>query len=122
VAPAVLPGMLRCSAGRIINIASIAGQVGGVVSPHYSAAKAGVLGLTRGYASWLARRGITVNAIAPALVESDMLRANPRATPDLLPVGRFGTAAEVASAAVLLATNGYIRGQTININGGAYTS
>jgi 3-oxoacyl-[acyl-carrier protein] reductase len=122
VTHAVLPGMLRRSGGRIINIASIAGQIGGVVGPHYSAAKAGVLGLTRGYASWLASRGITVNAIAPALIESDMLRANPRASPDLLPVGRFGTAAEVASVAVLLATNGYITGQTINVNGGAYTS
>jgi 3-oxoacyl-[acyl-carrier protein] reductase len=68
------------------------------------------------------RDGITVNAIAPALIETDMVRANPRVQPDLIPVGRFGTVGEVAGVAVMLACNGYITGQTINVNGGWYMS
>jgi len=70
----------------------------------------------------LAKEGITVNAMAPALVETEMVRNNPRARPDLIPVGRFGHVDEVADIAVLLATNGYITGQTINVNGGWYMS
>lgn len=63
-------------------------------------------------------RAITVNAIAPALIETEMVTGNPRARPDLIPVGRFGTVDEVADVAVMLARNGYITGQTINVNGG----
>jgi 3-oxoacyl-[acyl-carrier protein] reductase len=70
----------------------------------------------------LAKEGITVNAIAPALIETDMVRNNPRATPTLIPVGRFGSVDEVADVVVMLATNGYITGQTINVNGGWYMS
>jgi 3-oxoacyl-[acyl-carrier protein] reductase len=70
----------------------------------------------------LAKEGITVNAIAPALIETEMLRDNPRARPDLIPVGRLGSVDEVADVVVLLARNGYITGQTINVNGGWYMS
>ena len=115
---AVLPGMRRRRWGRIVNMSSVAAQIGGVVGPHYAAAKAGVFGLTHFYASRHAKDGITVNSIAPALVDTDMVRANPNARPDIIPMGRFGAPDEVAEAAVMLATNGYITGQTINVNGG----
>jgi len=119
---AVLPGMRARKWGRIINLSSVAAQLGGVVGPHYAASKAGILGLTHSYASLLAKEGITVNAIAPALILTEMLANTPRAQPSLLPVGRFGTVEEVAAVAVLLAGNGYLTGQTINVNGGWYMS
>ena len=122
VTQAVLPGMRAARCGRIINLSSIAAQTGGVIGPHYAASKAGIHGLTHSYASLLAKEGITVNAIAPALIETDMMRDNPRARPDLIPVGRFGTVDEVADVVVMLAANGYITGQTINVNGGWYMS
>lgn len=122
VTQAVLPGMRAARWGRIINLSSVAAQLGGVVGPHYAASKAGILGLTHSYAALLAKEGITVNAIAPALVETEMVTANPNARPDLIPVGRFGRVEEVAGVAVMLATNGYITGQTFNVNGGWYMS
>jgi len=122
VTQVVVPGMRKAGWGRIINLSSVAAQTGGVVGPHYAASKAGILGLTHSYAALLAKEGITVNAIAPALVETEMVRNNPRARPDLIPVGRFGEVDEVSDVAVLLATNGYITGQTINVNGGWYMS
>ena len=118
----VLPAMRAAHFGRIINLSSVAAQVGGVIGPHYAASKAGMIGMTHSYASLLAREGITVNAIAPALVLTDMVSSNPRAKPDLIPIGRFGDPSEVASVAVMLATNSYITGQTINVNGGWYMS
>ena len=120
VTQAVLPGMRAAKWGRIINLSSVAAQTGGVIGPHYAASKAGIHGLTHSYAALLAKEGITVNAIAPALIETEMMRDNPRATPALIPVGRFGTVDEVADVVVMLATNGYITGQTINVNGGWY--
>ena len=122
VTQAVLPAMRKHRWGRIINMSSVAAQTGGLVGPHYAASKAGMLGLTHSYASLLAKEGITVNTIAPALIATEMVTANPRATPDLIPVGRFGTPEEVAGVAVTLAENAYITGQTININGGWYFS
>jgi 3-oxoacyl-[acyl-carrier protein] reductase len=122
VTQAVLPGMRAQQWGRIINLSSGAAQIGGIVGPHYAASKAGILGLTRSYASLLVREGITVNAIAPALIRTEMLSSNPKARPDLIPLGRFGTVEEVADVAVMLACNGYITGQTIHVNGGVYTS
>ncbi len=119
---AVLPGMRRRAWGRIINLSSVAAQTGGVIGPHYAASKAGALGLTHSYASLLAKEGITVNAIAPALIATEMVTSNPRARPDLIPVGRFGTVEEVAEVVVMLASNGYITGQTIYVNGGWYMS
>src|SRR5450631_1039751 len=90
VTQAFLPAMRTRNWGRIINISSVAAQVGGVVGPHYAASKAGILGLTHFYAQRLVQEGITVNAIAPALVETEMVAANPHARPDRIPVGRFG--------------------------------
>jgi len=122
VTQAVLPRMRATQWGRIINLSSVAAQTGGVVGPHYAASKAGILGLTHSYAHLLAKEGITVNAIAPALIETEMVTSNPNARPDLIPVGRFGAVEETADVAVMLARNGYITGQTINVNGGWYMS
>ena len=122
VTQAVLPGMRAQRWGRIINLSSVAAQLGGVIGPHYAASKAGAIGLTHSYASLLAKEGITVNAIAPALIETDMVSSLPKARADLIPVGRLGTVEEVADVVVMLASNGYITGQTININGGWYMS
>lgn len=122
VTQAVLPQMRSARWGRIINISSVAAQVGGVVGPHYAASKAGMIGLTHSYANLLAKEGITVNAIAPALIETDMVLSNLNAKPDLIPVGRFGKVDEVADVVTMLAANGYITGQTINVNGGWYMS
>lgn len=122
VTQAVLPGMRERRWGRILNLSSVAAQVGGVVGPHYAASKAGMLGLTRFYASRLAREGITVNALAPALIETEMVAANPNARPDLIPIGRFGSPEETAEAAVMVLKNAYITGQTINVNGGWFLS
>jgi 3-oxoacyl-[acyl-carrier protein] reductase len=122
VSQAVLPGMRQRRWGRLIFLSSVAAQTGGVIGPHYAASKAGMLGLMHSYASVLAKEGITCNAIAPALIETDMIRNNNRAQPALLPVGRFGNVEEVADAVLMLATNSYITGQTINVNGGWYMS
>jgi 3-oxoacyl-[acyl-carrier protein] reductase len=122
VTQAVLPGMRSRRWGRVINISSVAAQTGGIVGPHYAASKAGMHGLTHFYASRLAKEGITVNAIAPALIRTEMITRNPNAKPDLIPVGRFGEPAEIAQVAVMLARNGYLTGQTINVNGGWYMS
>jgi 3-oxoacyl-[acyl-carrier protein] reductase len=122
VTQAVLPGMRARQWGRIVNLSSVAAQVGGVVGPHYAASKAGMLGLTHFYAQRLAKEGITVNAIAPALVATEMVTSNPNARPDRIPMGRYGSPEEVAEVAVMLARNGYMTGQTINVNGGWFMS
>jgi 3-oxoacyl-[acyl-carrier protein] reductase len=119
-AQAVLPDMRAARWGRIISLSSVAAQMGGVVGPHYAASKAGLLGLTHYYAAHLAREGITANAIAPGPISTDMASALPQLRPESLPVGRFGTVDEVAQLALMLACNGYITGQTINVNGGRY--
>ena len=116
----VLRGMRQRRWGRIINLSSVAAQTGGVIGPHYAASKAGLIGLTHSYASLLAREGITVNAIAPALIETDMITCNPNASADRIPVGFFGAPEEVARAAVMLAESDYTTGQTISMNGGWY--
>ena len=120
VTQAVLLDMRAARWGRIISLSSVAAQMGGVVGPHYAASKAGLLGLTHFYSAHLAREGITANAIAPGPISTDMASALTQLKPDSLPVGRFGTADEVAQVAVLLACNGFITGQTINVNGGRY--
>jgi 3-oxoacyl-[acyl-carrier protein] reductase len=122
VTQAVLPGMRARRWGRVVNISSVAAQVGGVVGPHYAASKAGMIGMTHYYAAHLAREGVRVNVIAPALIDTDMVRSNPNASDSRIPVGRFGTVEEVADVAVMLAGNDYINGQTINVNGGWYMS
>jgi len=122
VTQAVLPQMRAQRWGRIINISSTAAQTGGIVGPHYAASKAGMLGLTHSYAALLAKEGITANTICLALVETDMLRANPRAKSSVIPIGRFGNVDEVASVVLMLAENAYMTGQTVNPNGGWYFS
>jgi 3-oxoacyl-[acyl-carrier protein] reductase len=123
VSQAALPGMRARKFGRIIMLSSIAAQVGGIVGPHYAASKAGMIGLMHSYAVNLAKEGITANAIAPALIETDMLKQLPAANAAVTsPVGRFGRANEISDVAVLLASNGFINGQTINVNGGRYMS
>ncbi|MGB5755578.1 MAG: SDR family NAD(P)-dependent oxidoreductase [Acidimicrobiales bacterium] len=117
---AVLPAMRSARWGRIINIASTAAQTGGSVGPHYAASKAGLIGLTHGYATKLVTEGITVNAVAMAQIETDMLRSATAADPSRIPVGRFGTVEEVAEVVVMLAVNGYMTGQTVSLNGGMY--
>ena len=122
VTKAFLPEMMEQKWGRIINMSSVAAQLGGVIGPHYAASKAGLIGLTHSYAHLLAKTGITVNAITPALIETEMVTNNPNARADLIPVGRFGTVGKVASVVVMLVGNGYMTGQTIGVNGGWYMS
>jgi 3-oxoacyl-[acyl-carrier protein] reductase len=117
---AVLPGMRARKWGRIINMTSVAAQAGSTFAVHYAAAKGGVIAATKSYARLLAREGITVNAIAPALIATEMVASNPHVKPDIIPVGRFGSVEECADVTVLLASNGYLTGQTIGVNGGLY--
>jgi 3-oxoacyl-[acyl-carrier protein] reductase len=118
----VLPAMRAAKFGRVINLTSVAAQLGGVVGPHYAASKAGIIGITHSYAALLVKEGITANAISPALIATDMVTTNLNANPERIPLGRFGEPDEVASVAVMLASNAYITGQTINVNGGWYMS
>jgi len=114
---AALPAMRAKKWGRIVNISSGAARGAGAIGPHYNASKAGVEGLTRGYAARLAKEGITVNAVAPSLIETDMMKG----TKDVIariPLGRLGTADEVAQAVMLLIANEYMTGQTIAMSGG----
>lgn len=120
VTQAVIGGMRKRRWGRIINLSSVAAQTGGAVGAHYAASKAGIIGLTHSCASSFVKEGITVNAIAPALVETDMVTSNSNASPSLIPMGHFGKVDDVASVAVMLARNEYVTGQTINVNGGWY--
>jgi 3-oxoacyl-[acyl-carrier protein] reductase len=122
VTQAVITGMRRRKWGRIINLSCVAAQTGGAVGAHYAASKAGIIGLTHSCASAFVRDGITVNAIAPALIQTDMVTNNPNASPDLIPMGHFGSVDDVASVAVMLATNDYMTGQTLSVNGGWYMS
>jgi len=122
VTQAVIGGMRKRKWGRIINLSSVAAQTGGAVGAHYAASKAGIIGLTHSCASAFVKEGITANAIAPALIETDMVTSNPNASPNLIPMGHFGEVDDVASVAVMLAMNGYMTGQTISVNGGWYMS
>jgi 3-oxoacyl-[acyl-carrier protein] reductase len=119
---AVLPGMRARRFGRIVNISSGAARGGGIIGPHYNAAKAGLEGLTRGYAARLAKEGITVNAVAPSLIATDMIAARAAQLASAVPVGRLGTPEEVAQAVLMVIGNAYITGQTVPVNGGAHFS
>ena len=120
---AVLAGMRGRGWGRIVNISSIAGRGAGSISVAYNASKAGLEGLTRGYASRLAPEGVTVNAVAPGLIDTEMGRPLIEAgVVARIPVGRSGTGEEIAQAVMLLVRDGYITGQTLAVNGGGLFS
>jgi len=114
---AVLPMMRQRKWGRIVNISSGAARGAGAIGPHYNASKAGIEGLTRGYAARLVKDGITVNAVAPSLIETDMMKGQPGLA-GRIPLGRLGRPEEVASAVMLLIDNPYMTGQTIAMSGG----
>lgn len=114
---AVVPGMRARKWGRIINISSGAARGAGGVGPHYNASKAGMEGMTRGYAARLVKDGITVNAVAPSLIETDMVREL-ASSPARIPLGRFGTPEECAQVVMMLVGNGYMTGQTVALSGG----
>ena len=114
---AVLPGMRAKKWGRIVNISSGAARGAGAIGPHYNASKAGIEGLTRGYAARLVKEGITVNAVSPSLIETDMMKGQPQLI-SRIPLGRFGQPEEVAKAVMMLIDNPYMTGQTIAMSGG----
>jgi 3-oxoacyl-[acyl-carrier protein] reductase len=117
----VLPGMRERGYGRILFTSSVAALTGGIVGPHYAASKAGLHGLTHFLAARGARDGITVNAIAPALIEqTGMLPGDPGELAQRIPVGRLGTPAEVADLALAVLRNGYLTNQVIAIDGGIH--
>jgi 3-oxoacyl-[acyl-carrier protein] reductase len=87
---------------------------------HYNASKAGLEGLTRGYAARLVKYGITVNAVAPSLIDTEMIAAQRAESAARIPLGRLGTGEEVAAAVVMVAGNPYMTGQTVSVNGGMY--
>ena len=117
---AVFTGMRERGWGRIINISSGAARAAGVVGAHYNASKAGMEGLTRGYAARLAKDGVTVNAVAPSLIDTEMIGPHRSENAGRIPVGRLGTGEEVAAVAVMVAANAYITGQTVQVNGGLH--
>lgn len=114
---AVLPMMRSKGWGRIVNISSGAARGAGAIGPHYNASKAGIEGLTRGYAARLVKEGITVNAVAPSLIETDMMKGQHDLV-SRIPMGRFGKAEEVAQAVMMLLDNPYMTGQTVAMSGG----
>jgi len=115
---AVLPGMRAKKWGRIVNISSGAARGAGGVGPHYNASKAGMEGMTRGYAARLVKEGITVNAVAPSLIETDMVRSGLASAASRIPLGRFGTSEECAQVVMMLIGNAYMTGQTVALSGG----
>ena len=124
---AVLRGMMKKKSGRIISIASVVGAMGNAGQTNYSAAKAGIMGFTKSLAREVGPRGITVNAIAPGFIMTDMTDALPEEQKEFLanqiPLGRLGTVDEIAESVLFLAgkSAGYITAQTLHVNGGMYT-
>ncbi len=117
---AVYKGMQQRKWGRIINISSGAARGAGVVGAHYNASKAGMEGLTRGYAARLAKDNVLVNAVAPSLIATEMIAPHRTESMAKIPVGRLGTGEEVAAVVVTVARNPYMTGQTIGVNGGLH--
>lgn len=101
-----------------MNISSGAARGAGGIGVHYNASKAGMEGLTRGYAARLVKEGITVNAVAPSLIDTDMMSARRAEYEQRIPLGRMGTADEVAQAVLMMIGNPYMTGQTVQLNGG----
>jgi 3-oxoacyl-[acyl-carrier protein] reductase len=122
LAQQVLPRMVERGYGRLLFMSSTAGFIGGVVGPHYAASKAGLHGLVHFLASRVAAHGVTVNALAPALIESTgMLPATPDGAPAVpIPVGRYGRPDEVADLAMAVLHNGYLTNQVLGLDGGIY--
>ena len=125
---AVLRGMIKKRSGRVISITSVVGAMGNAGQSNYAASKAGIIGFTKSLAREVGVRGITVNAIAPGFIETDMTDSLPDAQKAALasqiPMGRLGTVDEIAKAVLFLAGDSasYITAQTIHINGGMYAS
>jgi 3-oxoacyl-[acyl-carrier protein] reductase len=123
---ACLRAMMKARKGRIINITSVVGATGNPGQTNYSAAKAGLIGFTKSLAREVGSRGITVNAVAPGFIDTDMTRELPEAQKAALlsniPLGRLGSPDEIASVVAFLAseTAGYITGETLHVNGGMY--
>jgi 3-oxoacyl-[acyl-carrier protein] reductase len=121
LAQRVLGGMQDRGFGRILFVSSVAGFTGGIVGPHYAASKAGLHGLTHHLASRVAEAGVTVNALAPALIEStDMLPGDPGDLRRLIPVGRLGQPEEVADMAVAMLRNAYLTSKVVSLDGGMH--
>jgi len=124
---AVLRGMMKKKSGRIISIASVVGAMGNAGQTNYSAAKAGIMGFTKSLAREVGPRGITVNAIAPGFIKTDMTDALAEEQKEFLasqiPLGRLGTVEEIAESVLFLAgeSGAYITAQTLHVNGGMYT-
>ena len=124
---AVLRGMMKKKAGRIISITSVVGAMGNSGQTNYAAAKAGIMGFTKSLAKEVGSRGITVNSVAPGFIQTDMTEALPDEQKVVLasqiPMGRLGSVDEVAQVVLFLASEGgaYITAQTIHVNGGMYT-
>jgi 3-oxoacyl-[acyl-carrier protein] reductase len=123
---AVCRGMIRERYGRIVNVTSVVGQIGNAGQSAYAASKAGIIGFTKTMARELASRGITVNAVAPGLIDTEMTAKLPGKLQEeflhSIPLGRFGTCDDVAEVISFLVGPGagYITGQVINVNGGLY--
>lgn len=125
---AVLRGMMKARNGRIINITSVVGVSGNAGQANYSASKAGVIGFTKSLGQEIASRGITVNAVAPGFIATDMTNAlnddQKKAINDSIPAGRMGQPEEIAAAVTYLASEqaAYVTGTTLHVNGGMYMS
>lgn len=122
LAQAVAPHMREQGFGRIVFLSSVAAFLGGILSPQYTASKAGLIGLTHNLAAALAPHGVTVNAVTPGLIATDMLTGDPRldTLERSVPVGRLGQPAEVAGLIVAVVQNAYMTAQTVSVDGGRY--